>query len=770
MTSDRSGAPIDTPGFAYAQFQLAKALNSSVQHPDPAVRARAEARSERWLQVLEHSLDGTAQYGSRTPFEDIPAWATLEVATGGFATGGLLAGGDLTDYERELTARVNGVRPDQTRLDLNLWHLTDEGLAHLQNLLAQGRYRIEVPEEAALPMVAWLAGQGRDEQAQAIIEAIAPFFDRLRFFPTPTEHASPLTAEVNVFTAGEVRKRLSGLREQRRLAEQTRAINIRLPLYDAAISLFLDTYVDGWPCRHFPEGWHAAATAQLKQIDSAGVTYRGKITGKKDRVSELLRLLATCCKDAAALTGIQVGRIRRIVDDFVTAHGRPGSPEHAAFRQRQQQDVSSAPHHRIGHAVAERLTAYPESEGVGDFATLSTPVTEGEAVTYSIEPAQSLPESIRKRLERCRRGTIPELVDAGIVTSGDTIARLLPALTAEIRSNALADPALRRLYAATYRAFRRRRSLLLLNLESQVRLKELPWVAAVEGDRTPDAANTETARLALVESASVALEAFPYAITPNKLVGEFRALAEGAKLKLPFVDEIAADIFMGEFTNTFIEAARCAARVVDGTLYANYYDIDTRALAALQSRPKKGEKRRFWERAADDSDALSTLASRRADLQATLGSPATNGVILEQSQILTTHNLAVLFEGAGLRERLDPSLDAMALHSYQWICKRQQMPIPHWHGRLIMLKNTAYAWRQMIFFLSILDDARRHAAIARIEAHFQEQPRYFRMRFGPAMKGLSQAAAGQRLPQHTPGVNGARVFTGWTTGTHWLLT
>ena len=30
------------------------------------------------------------------------------------------------------------------------------------------------------------------------------------------------------------------------------------------------------------------------------------------------------------------------------------------------------------------------------------------------------------------------------------------------------------------------------------------------------------------------------------------------------------------------------------------------------------------------------------------------------------------------------------------------MKIDRWHARLIMVKNTAYAWRQMIFFLSLL--------------------------------------------------------------------
>ncbi len=766
MTSDPSPGPDTTPGLAYAHFQLAKALQSTQHHPDAQVRERAAARAERWRQILKHALRGTANYGSRTPFTELPAWTTLEVATGGFATGSLLAGGEPTDYERTLSATVPGVRVEQMRLDLNLWHLTEAGLDHLQRMLGEGCYRIDLPEESALSMVAWLVEQGRIEQAHEVIEAIAPFFDRLRFFPARTESALPLLAEVSIFSAADVGQRLSQLSAQPRLATQRRAIEKRLPLYDATIALFLATFVDGWPGQRYPDGWDASAKALLARIASARSGASADSAEHKRRSSELFALLAVCAADASALNGRQVGRIRRIVDDFVRAHGAPGSPAHAARRRQQEREVASAPYHRIGHAVAARLAAYPGSEGIADFSALCEPITAEEAARFNIEPGLPLPDPVRERLLRCRRGTIAELVQAGIVTSSDTIARVLPALTAEIRSSELADPRLRQLYAATYRAFRKQRSLLLLNLQSQVRLNELPWIAVIAAYRASDSASTEMARVALVESAAVAITAFPHAILPNKLLNEFRALADSATLKLPLVDEIAADIFMGEFTNTFVDAARCAAQVVAGTLYAAYYDIDTDALAALPHRPETATGSR---RSKDAFDALSNLAARRAGLADSWGNVATNGAILEQSQILTTHNLAVLFDGAGLLAMLEPTLDALALKGFQWVCRRQQMRIPHWHARLVMLKNTAYAWRQMVFFLSMLDDHRRRHAFARIEAHFYAQPENFRSRFEPVMQGLRLAASGRTLPQQAPAPDGARVFTGWTTGPHWLL-
>lgn len=165
-------------GAGYAAFQLSRALAASGLDDN----GQTSKRIERWRNVIEHILQGSASYGSRTPFADVPEWVTLEVVTGGFATGQYMAGGALTEYERHLAASIPGIRPGFERLDLNTWHLTEEGIEVLQTKLASGDYRIEVPEEAALLTVAWLLGQQRTENAWDLVEAIAPFFEELRFF------------------------------------------------------------------------------------------------------------------------------------------------------------------------------------------------------------------------------------------------------------------------------------------------------------------------------------------------------------------------------------------------------------------------------------------------------------------------------------------------------------------------------------------------------------------------------------------------------------
>ncbi|MGF6208686.1 hypothetical protein ABH906_004692 [Pseudomonas frederiksbergensis] len=748
----------------YAVFQLSRALTASGLDTE----AKTLKRIERWQQVVEHMVRGTAQFGSRTPLVDVPEWVTLEVVTGGFATGQHLAGGALTEHERQLAASIPGIRPGFERLDLNAWHLTDEGIESLQARLVNSDYRVDVPEEAALLTVAWLLGQQRSEAARELIESIAPFFEQLRFFPMESDGLPLTAAHVQIYDVGDIKQLLSQLPAQPRLALQKHVVTTRLPFYDAAISLFLLTYQDDWPCRQYPEGWLEQANTLSSRFDTTCGT--DNLTGEpfRDRVGELYALLKLCSRDPASLTGRQVGRIRRIVNDFVSKHGHPESEGHLQSRATQRHHVAAPEHHLIAKAVAERLTDYPSSEGISDFSPLLEPITHGEAKAYTLITGVAIPLAVRRRLERCRKGTIADLIEQGVITSGDTVARVLPTLTAEICSAGFRDTTLRALSIATYRAFRRRRSLLLLNLQSQVKLSELPWVAAVEVDRVADAAAAEGARQALIESSATTLSAFPQAILANKLLQEFGSLAVTAKLDLPFVEEVAADIFMGAFSNKFVEAARRAASLIGGSLYARYYDIDANQLATLPDKPKPKRRKVSW-RHSGTSDALATLCAQRANVPLGEWHSATNGRIIEQQQILTTQNLALLFGELGLKTLLHHRLGTLALECFQWICRRQQLKIKFYHSRLVMLKNTAYAWRQMVFYLSMLDDAERGSAINRIEAHFAAQPAAFRARFLPAMIGLRVAASGLPLTLSRQKSEGAQVFLGWTSERHWLL-
>lgn len=130
-------------------------------------------------------------------------------------------------------------------------------------------------------------------------------------------------------------------------------------------------------------------------------------------------------------------------------------------------------------------------------------------------------------------------------------------------------------------------------------------------------------------------------------------------------------------------------------------------------------------------------------------------MIIEQQAILTTQNLAALFVGVDLPQALRNQLAEMARQNFSWICRRQQMKVDTWHAGLIMLKNTAYAWRQMVFFLALLADS----SVADFpQDHLDKQTEDFRSRFRPALKGLALAADGRSIDSDSAKALGARRF------------
>ena len=132
-------------------------------------------------------------------------------------------------------------------------------------------------------------------------------------------------------------------------------------------------------------------------------------------------------------------------------------------------------------------------------------------------------------------------------------------------------------------------------------------------------------------------------------------------------------------------------------------------------------------------------------------------------------NLAALFLDLNLADTLRDELGDMARQCFQWICKRHQMKIDAWHAGLVMLKNTAYAWRQMVFFLALLSDRNVAEFLKWAEEHLNKHPDEYRNRFLPALKGLALAAEGGSIDSDSAREAGVRRFLGWSKERHWLL-
>ncbi len=729
MTDERDRLPDVNLGYPLAQL----------------LKASTPERAAGWRQVIAGIVSGALRIGTRTPVE-VPPWVTLQVLHGGFAIGNLAAGGALQPHEQELLATLPHADGNQRGL-LNR-HALREGGAALVEMAASGRFRVHVPEEGALLVAAWLVQRGEVARAERLVAELQPFFHQLRFYPVPAARALRGGPGVSVSTVGEAAQKLRAKRAQASVAAMNESLTVWMPLYDRAVALFLETVEDGWPCRTYSSDWSARARALLDDYREARARHQlvGKPEKRRESFARLRGYLATCASDPRALTGRDVGMVRRILAAYVAKHGEPGSERWTALRARQSRDAALPLHHEIARDVAARLDAFPHDEGTPEVVDLIA----------------GLPAGVARKTMRCWEASIEQLIERRVLSSSEAMACVMPHATARVRSAAIDDESLRRVYEAVYLAFRRRRSLLLLDLSSQVKLDELPWIAAVEPWAGGDATTRRASREMLARACTIAFGTFPQTITPNKLVRELRALAIGADLALPLVEELAADIFRGAFTAKFLRAAQTAARLLKGSLYERYYGLSFAAVLALDDVTPAGPR-------APVSPGLAAMCSELAGARpGDEWSVARNGAILEQAQILTTHNLAVLFTELDLAERLD--LPELVRKTFAWMCRRQQMKILGYQARLQMTKNTAYAWRQLIFYASLLATSQLAPLLDWLTEHLASQSASFAQRFAPVVAGLRAAAEGARFD--ATGVHassGGRRFLGWTVDDHWLL-
>lgn len=773
---------------SYALGQLQRALQAAAGNGDAAVRERAAAKVERWRTALDGMASGRLTVGSRTPVHDTPAWVTLEVAHGGFATGRYLAEQPLDEAEQARLRKLPQLPGQTDRERLNLWYLGDAGQAELLAALKAEKYLVDLPEHAALPVVALLIARGQHEQALDLVVELRPLLHRLRCTPRLTERAHAAGALVHLESVGSVADALRAAATPAQVQAMREALRVWNPLYDELVALWTDTVegelprlieqdgglrlAGGWPCRRFPQDWSARRANWLARYWQAvrGSRARSRHQHARSNFARLRAALEACPGDSARLSAREVGWVRRALANSVTSDGAPGSERRAALRSAQAQ-VAARPTRRVlAQVLAGRLDRYPAEGGLPALDPLAADVTPEELP--GLTASQPVPPALAAKLERALEAPVAELVERGVIGSGEVLARVLPQVTAQYVSAGIDDPAVAALHARAYAAFRRRRSLLLLNLEQQVRFEELPWIAALQPLRREDERTEEAAHAALRHVVLLALTRFPQAILPNPLVRELGALATQAGLRLPLVQEVAADIFMGTFTTTWRRAALIASDTLAGTLYARYYDLPpARQWQQAQAAPAnslRGRLRRRWGReTAEDFAALCRERAAEAGHRGSGYHVAENGAVLEQSQILTTHNLAVLTSGLSLQPQLQGLAPELCEQVLRWIVRQhERLPAEH-HPALQAVKNIAYGWRQAVFLLSYCPAQEQQAVLDRLVEQ-TSAPAGSALR--PAVAGLAHVLGGGRFDAggSVPGST-ARRLLGWSVGPHWLL-
>ncbi|MGB3846318.1 MAG: hypothetical protein WA940_10655 [Sphingopyxis sp.] len=706
----------DRTGDRYAFLQFIKAKESG-----QAEKARS------WSDVLSGILTGELKIGSRKPVQGMPAWATPQVLRGGFATGAYAAGGALLPHELTLAEELKVASTDiaTVRTALNRWFLSDDGLSRLSEWIEVRRYEADTPEEMALVCVTLLADPD-PETATAILGEIAPYFDRLRFYPRPRDSSRP--EGLHVRTVEQLRAALKGVQPRKEILVQNASLTIWMPLYDRLMDL-LDAQ-DGPPNVERAKAW-------LDDYMAADKTHMAKRWGKTGSRFQRCRHILAALAKGRAIEPKDERFLDKHRDDYFGKYGR--GEELEAYRKAQRSQIVRDMHDALAKIMIGRLSECDATDGLSDIGAVIAPITEDE-VQPAARVGASMPPSIIRKARLAQLGSVEALIENGQIRSPETLGNVLPGLAGQLYCKQFDDPRHGFAYASAYEAFHRRRSLLLLNLESQIRLKELPWIAALARFQKSELGKSQPELDLLDRLVTLLITHFPQVQFPNPVVEQMQVLAKRAALKTPFVSEIAADIFMGRFSEPFGLAAAKTAEYFEGTLYARYYKL-----------PKKISPKSFDQ-----------LCVERVGTRPSQGwSVAYNAMVLEQAMILTSHNLATVFEQLPLRE---VNFGRAATASFEWIAQNLQKKPPHRHARLIAIKQSAYAWRQMVAYLSRLEKNEQLQAYATMRARLATCPADLQVQLGIMLGRL-----GEKIENQHKSFSDRGYFLGWTMGSHPLM-
>jgi hypothetical protein len=387
-------------------------------------------------------------------------------------------------------------------------------------------------------------------------------------------------------------------------------------------------------------------------------------------------------------------------------------------------------------------------------------ITADEAATHHIPVGKEIPNYYKRKLIRCFNAPLADLFTHQIITSGDELAAILPQLTAQAFTYAYNHEEVQYMMMQSYRAFRSRRSLLLLDLAHQVRFEELPWVQAVETQKSESKSHSKKLYSNFQELTALYLENFPHQIIANKFLSELQQYAKELQVKMPIVEELAADIFMGSFSQKFLHAAQLAARVLTNSLYELYYTIPYSKIT--ENQDKAGKKVKKSKTGVITSGEFLHLCESRVKNTPSKSKSlvAANGRIIEQAQIITTHNLALIFDLFDLKTVLQEKLYTMVQACFTWICRKQIQTFPNWRTKLKVRKNCAYAWRQMVFFLSFVPQDDLWQFVSWSQEKFRAEPKILQENIGPSFYSLLKAINVYAKEGDKSDYHGA-MFLGW---------
>jgi hypothetical protein len=620
---------------------------------------------------------------------------------------------------------------------------TEEGLCALAHRLHSKTYRIDAPEEGCLMVYAWLCERGRVEQANELLATVEPFFDRLRFHPTPTGQPDDFS-RVSITGVDQLLAWVESHCTENRESAPLKPCEIgktRVLFWDQYIRLWLSTLDEvatppngqfiredqstkrrfvisqdsAWPCQSYPPSWNDQAEALLRFYTDHEATL--STTSIYITAVEFVR---RAMQDRRSLTGRDVGQIRWWLASTNAKRGLPGDGRYdqrlASTLVSLDTDIRLPPSSQFYKELAMFIRRHVDSDSINSLSRSG--VDEVFAAMTTKFPNSKLLKKLRRRLSLAMAMTCEELYNSDLVGSPEAMAAPLATFASEALASCVHDDSAQYLYKQLHRSFLGRRSLLLLNFASQVRITALPWVAALDLELdTSQLKSQDLSEINAFVRRTVGLSIRRYGESPmrNPFVRVLGILFKATGTECVLLEELAADIFEGGFVRKFAQIHDQAKVLLAGSCYDRYYNICE--ISLHQEKHPRSSK---------TPDTFSPLCKARAERNQSANRHksyvACNGMVIEQAQILTTHNMATLFDTYSLASDLAnwdvPSIIRRGLHLILKKLHRVhsiETRTAQVSGSIgPLLRDVGGLWRQLVFWFTILekyDTPERYAAM-----------------------------------------------------------
>ncbi|KAL0219107.1 hypothetical protein P9112_004760 [Eukaryota sp. TZLM1-RC] len=666
--------------------------------------ASNSSSSGKFLQTVSGILDGSLSIGTRNPLNKAP-WLTAEILYGGFASGNLCAGGTIQPHERDYCSSMLSLTSPETSVDklskeeirhsANTYFLTTTGNQLLLQMLNDCSYYCPTTEEGALLSIALLMSLKQFQEAEKIVKAITPFFSQVRFFPKPSTLTPPdLTSPfVHVFTVSQVLSILQSLKVKDSVQKEVDSVNQLVPLTDLLVNIASVTQDE--------KGVPFSVKSREGECFYQDFIFLYENLSEKQKNSKRLRksyrpFIQACAvffnqkkKVSTKLKNI----IKNRMDGIMHKRGLPGSTQHQQIREQQRFKVNKVENYMKDVSNAREYC----SSIVEDNPTLGL-------FLDNISNFYSFHFKVQKTLRKAAYLSLKEVEDSEILSSCEQLAKVCHQMLIFSKISSYDEPSTQYLVYQLYSAFERRRSVLLFNLQSQVVIAEIPWFSAlvkVLDSEIVSQRREEKEFEAAKDVVFLYFKLFPFNQLPNKFISALRQFKiNGNSLKL--VTELAVDIFENNFSPSFLQAVQANAKLLPklpNQLYTFYFDIDPEALQEL----KKGY------------DLYELCASRIPNTDTLWFSTLRNGMIIEQTYVLSTMNLAQLCFVFNVDSAI---IKSAVLKTAKFIIKSALSP-----KSKRVYKNTAYAFRQLLFYLSFLSNENFEQSTRNVVDLFQQNRR-----------------------------------------------